>query len=130
MNHLRNEQSPKTNVLAKGRFDDAIREAVDRSREMQVEYERNELAMRFARIVRRLREERQLTQSDLASEVDVPQSFISRLENPRAGKEPSMSTLSKVMGAFGYKVVVGFERSQSPPEVSVDVELRERADFV
>jgi len=89
---------------------------------MRVEYERNELAMRFARIVRQLREERQLTQSDLASEVDVPQSFIARLENPRASKEPSMSTLSKVMGAFGYKVIVGFEREHSPPVISVDVE--------
>jgi ribosome-binding protein aMBF1 (putative translation factor) len=122
MSNLRINPDYATDVLPNDRFDAAIKEAIDRDQEMRVEYERDELAMRFSRIVRQLRDERQVTQHDLAAQVNVPQSFIARLENPTAGKEPSMSTLSKVMGAFGYKVVIGFEKNGRLPEISVDMD--------
>lgn len=106
-------------ALAPDRFDTAIKKAISSNPEMRFEYERNALANGVARLVRQMREKYNLTQSDLAARINVPQSFISRLENPAAQKEPSIATLAKVMNAFGYKVVIDIEKGAATPGVSL-----------
>lgn len=109
-----------TETLPPDRFDAEIEEAIFRNAKMRLEYERSNLANGVALIVREMREQQKLTQRDLAAKVNVPQSFISRLENPEAKKEPSLATLAKVMGAFGYKIVIDIERKTALPNVSVE----------
>ena len=96
--------------LSPDRFDNAIERAIESNQAMRLEYERVSVKLRIAEMLRRLREESQITQKELAERVSVPQSFISRLENPTADKDPSISTLSKIAHAFGYKVVIGLEK--------------------
>lgn len=99
-----------SNELSSDRFDDAIENAIQSNKEMQFEYERVSAKLQIAEMLRKLRIESDITQAELAEKIDVPQSFISRLENPEADKEPSINTLSKIAHAFGYKVVVGLEK--------------------
>jgi len=56
-----------------------------------------------------LREERRLSQADLAKELGTSQNAIYRLENPSYGKN-SISTLRKVASFFDVGLVVRFER--------------------
>lgn len=51
------------------------------------------------------RERAGLTQRELASLADVPQSTIARIEN---GQNTSFETMSKIAAAMGKKLVVGF----------------------
>lgn len=109
----------ESKTLAPDRFDAAIKKAISHNPEMRFEYERNALANGVARLVYQLREKNSLTQSELAARIDVPQSFISRLENPASQKEPSIATLAKVMNAFGYKVVIEVEKETAASVVSI-----------
>lgn len=94
-------------------FDEAIEKAITRSHNMRVAYEKSTLSHKVATLVRQLREQRKMTQGDLAKEIGIPQSFVSRIENPNASKEPSLGTIAKVMNGLGYRLTLDIERVDS-----------------
>jgi ribosome-binding protein aMBF1 (putative translation factor) len=122
MNKSLNEQFA-TEVLSPDRFDEEIDKATSRNILMSIEYDKNALAYDFAHIVRQIRDQYHLTQNDLAQQTGVPQSFISRLENPMSDKEPSLNTLSKIMSTFGRRIVISFEEKGNSRENSCELDL-------
>ena len=67
------------------------------------------LAYDLASGIRNLRREEKLTQQQLADKVGVPQSVISRLENPNSKTHPTMDTLTKVALALNCQVAIEFK---------------------
>lgn len=57
--------------------------------------------------IRVMRQKREMSQQDLAKELDTSQNAIYRLENPKAHK-PNISTLEKIAAFFGVGLVVRF----------------------
>jgi DNA-binding XRE family transcriptional regulator len=90
-------------------LDVLIKEQIRLDPKLHLEYLTQELLHKISGQVRVLRKEAGLTQQELADKIDVPQSFIARLENPHTDKHPSLTTLAKVAAALGRKVVVRFQ---------------------
>ena len=65
-----------------------------------------------ARTVIRLRMDHSLTQEALAQRVGTTKSAISRLESGRHA--PNLATLDRIAGAFGRRVVIGFDVVDAP----------------
>src|SRR5918992_3185175 len=88
-----------------------IKEKMQRDPRLRLEYLAHELLHEISEQLYALRKEVGLTQQELADKIDVPQSFIARLENPyTTNKHPSLPTLAKVAAALGRKLVVRFEK--------------------
>lgn len=96
--------------LDPNRFDSAIDEAIKKDENMLFEYNEINVKLSISRIVRLLRKESNMTQEELAQRVQTPQSFISRLENPGNEKIPSIASLTRIAGVFGYKVIISVEK--------------------
>jgi DNA-binding XRE family transcriptional regulator len=116
-----------TEVLSPDRFDEELDKATSRNALMRIEYDKNALAYDFAHLVRQIREQYHLTQNDLAEQTGVPQSFISRIENPMSDKEPSLTTLAKIMSAFGRRIVISFEEKENAK--ALDLHLTATPEF-
>ena len=65
------------------------------------------IAQTVASQIKVMRQEKEMSQKDLARELGTSQNAIYRLENPRYGR-PSISTLRKVASFFGVGLVVRF----------------------
>ena len=65
------------------------------------------IAQTLATQVRLLRQNKEMTQKDLARELGTSQNAIYRLENPRYGK-PNISTLRKIASYFDVGLIVRF----------------------
>lgn len=61
----------------------------------------NELLLRFGRGVRRLREQRDLSQEDFAELADVHRTYVGMLE--RGEKSPTLGTVAAWAKAFGLR---------------------------
>jgi transcriptional regulator with XRE-family HTH domain len=93
-----------------------IKEKMQRDPRLRLEYLAHELLHEISEQLYALRKEAGLTQQELADKIDVPQSFIARLESSyTTNKHPSLPTLAKVAAALDRKVVVRFEK---PPNSS------------
>ena len=57
--------------------------------------------------IRVMRQKREMSQQDLAKELDTSQNAVYRLENPKAHK-PNISTLEKIADFFGVGLIVRF----------------------
>ena len=59
--------------------------------------------MRFGETIRSLRQERNLSQRELAAKVDVTFTYISKIENHKLdfGEHPSEEMICKLAGALG-----------------------------
>lgn len=66
------------------------------------------IAIRFGKIVRELRLQRNWTQDDLAAELGVDAAYISRIE--RGQKNVSLETVIRLSAVFGVKVLFGDKR--------------------
>jgi transcriptional regulator with XRE-family HTH domain len=110
--------------------DALIKEKMQRDPRSRLEYLAHELLHEISEQLYALRKEAGLTQQELADKIDVPQSFIARLESPyTTNKHPSLPTLAKVAAALGRKLVVRFEKTseQSIPFSKGGKETYERA---
>ena len=72
----------------------------------QAGYDRARRAHEIGEEVRRLREERGISQSELARRMGTSQSVIARLE--LGGVEPRFDTLDRVCAALGVELVLTF----------------------
>jgi len=63
----------------------------------------------MALLLRKLREERQLTQIELAKKADVPQSVISRIESLKSRSLPRFDVFTRLTSAMGYRIVLRAE---------------------
>jgi transcriptional regulator with XRE-family HTH domain len=62
-------------------------------------------AVKFGKVIRNLRKERNWTQYDLAAEMEVDAAFISRIERGR--KVPSLETILRLAQALKVSVLFG-----------------------
>jgi HTH-type transcriptional regulator / antitoxin HipB len=76
-------------------------------------YEQAKAAYEVARMIRELREARQLSQRQLAERMGTTQSVVGRLE--AGGSKPTLVTLERVAQALGLRLEVRFEDKQLKP---------------
>jgi len=74
-----------------------------RSPEFREAFETRQLIIQIAMLVRGMRQAAGLTQAELARRAGMKQSVIARLESAKAIAVPSLSTLSKISGATGFR---------------------------
>jgi ribosome-binding protein aMBF1 (putative translation factor) len=109
MKVLKNQQeSNRAGPAAFDRLEEALKRARKDDPNVAAAYEAELLRFELAQLLSRLRTEQGLSQTALASKLGVPQSFVSRLENPASEKQPTLSTLAKVAAALGKRLVVDF----------------------
>lgn len=90
---------------------DEIKEKRLRSEAAQTGYERARRAFELGERVRHLREERGLSQRELAEKIGSTQPAIARLE--AGGVAPSIQTLERIAAALGRELVVDFSNPPS-----------------
>lgn len=93
-------------VDSERRLNTALEKAFERDPQLRFEYDTELLTLHIAKLVRSLRAENHITQFELAERIGVSQSFVARIENPKADKEPNLQTLAKLAHAFGKKLVI------------------------
>jgi ribosome-binding protein aMBF1 (putative translation factor) len=84
----------------------ALERAFERDPSLQFEYDREMFRLRMAELVRSQRQTMRMTQLQLAKRIGVPQSFISRIEDPKSAKRPNLQTYAKVAKALKKRVVI------------------------
>jgi DNA-binding XRE family transcriptional regulator len=88
------------------RFNDVLAESL-RDPEFRRHFEAYELPIRLAIEIARLRQDKKLTQAQLAAKMGVTQQFVARLENSEITM-PSLRTLARLAEAFGRRLHVAF----------------------
>jgi ribosome-binding protein aMBF1 (putative translation factor) len=76
-------------------------------------YKQAKAAYEVGRMIRELREARQLSQRQLAERMGTTQSVVGRLE--AGGSKPTLVTLERVAQALGLRLEVRFEDKQLKP---------------
>jgi ribosome-binding protein aMBF1 (putative translation factor) len=79
----------------------------------KIGYEQAKAAYDIGRMIRELREARQLSQRQLAERMGTTQSVVGRLE--AGGSKPTLVTLERVAQALGLRLEVRFEDKQPKP---------------
>ncbi len=76
-------------------------------------YEHAKAAYEVSRMIRELREARQLSQRELAERMGTTQSVVGRLE--AGGSRPTLGTLERVAQALGLRLEVRFQDKEHKP---------------
>lgn len=79
---------------------------------IRTEQSRPPKATQIGASLRRLRKERHLSQSDLARQIGIQQSDLSRME--KGEYRVSLDNLFKILGVFGIKIADFFAEESSP----------------
>jgi transcriptional regulator with XRE-family HTH domain len=90
-----------------------IRDRRLRSEAARTGYERARRAFELGGQVRRLRETKSMSQSELARRIGSTQPAVARLE--AGGVAPRLETLERIAGALGLELVVEFAGPPSGP---------------
>lgn len=88
------------------KLDATIKEVIKHDDKLRFEYEEERLNLLIAGTVYQLRKEAGLTQKQLADKVGIPQTFISRIENPESKKRTTLETLAKVVNVFEKQIMI------------------------
>lgn len=81
-----------------------------KDRGFRIAFEKAEAKRKIAQEIVFLRKAKNLTQAELAEEVQTSQQVISRLESPKDQRMPSLELLDRVAKALNRKLVVSLER--------------------
>lgn len=76
-------------------------------------YEQAKAAYELGRMIRELREARQLSQRELAERMGTTQSVVGRLE--AGGSRPTLVTLERIAQALGVRLEVRFQDKELKP---------------
>jgi transcriptional regulator with XRE-family HTH domain len=93
-----------------------LRKELMRDPAFRASYEERTKLVRYGHMVRRAREAKRLTQTELAALLKTTQSEISRLENGEGVNGPTFETMVSVAHALGSALVVGFSEEPAPGE--------------
>jgi len=88
------------------RFRDDLREQL-KNKEFKKAFDEEDIYVRLAIEIAKLREKQGLSQKDLAKRLRTSQQMISRLEDP-SNNGVSLSTLVKLAQAFHKRLKIGF----------------------
>ena len=88
------------------KLDATIKKVIKHDDKLRFEYEEERLNLIIAGTVYQLRKDAGLTQKQLADKVGIPQTFISRIENPESKKRTTLETLAKVVNAFEKQIMI------------------------
>ncbi len=80
-----------------------VREQIDQEPELAAQYEKAQIAARFAVALAMLREKQGLTQQQLAESAGLKQPMLARYEN---GQIPTVPTLQRLAGALDARVLI------------------------
>lgn len=86
----------------------SLEEFVEEQRATDPEFSLEWDKLEIARKIRALRENKRLTQAELAARAHTTQSAIARLESGRTA--PTFDLLQKVAVAMGHRLNIGFSR--------------------
>ena len=75
-----------------------------KSSDFRMAFEENKMHLNVARTIERLRLKSGLTQKELAEKAGVSQPMIARMEKGDPTRTPTLSTISTILGALGYKL--------------------------
>lgn len=89
-------------------LNDVIQEQL-KDKSFAVEYQRELLINAIACIVVKLRQNKRLTQAQLAKKIGTTQSVIARLESGNDSRVPSLDMLSRIANATHTKINIAFE---------------------
>jgi len=76
--------------------------------------EKAELAM----LLKNTRTKESLSQTELATKANVPQSVIARIESLESKSLPRLDLYSRIMSSIGYRLIIGAEKSKRPLSMS------------
>ena len=109
-NTMKKRYTPNKKYIADSKsfdkLDATIKEVVKHDDKLRFEYEEERLNLLIAGTVYQLRTDAGLTQMQLAKKVGIPQTFISRIENPESKKRTTLDTLAKVIHAFDKQIMI------------------------
>jgi transcriptional regulator with XRE-family HTH domain len=83
-----------------------------KSQATRTAYEEAKAAYEVGRMIRELRETRQLSQRQLAERIGTTQSVVGRLE--AGGSRPTLVTLERVAQALGLRLEIRFQDELKP----------------
>lgn len=86
------------------------------------------IEFKLARMIRRLRQQRKMTQEVLAQKIGVTKAFISKIENCQT--TPSIANLSRIARALGVNITALFDEGEEENQNIVIVRKRERKKIV
>lgn len=81
-----------------------------KNKEFSIAFEKAEAKRQIAQEIALLRKSKHITQADLAKEIKTTQQVISRLENPRDKRMPSLELLDRVARALNRRLVLSLQK--------------------
>ncbi|MBI4596427.1 MAG: helix-turn-helix transcriptional regulator [Candidatus Tectomicrobia bacterium] len=78
-------------------------------KEFKIYFEKTEAKRKIAQEITALRKSHNMTQEQLAREVNTSQQAISRLESPNNKRLPSLEFLDRIAKAFNKKLVISLQ---------------------
>lgn len=80
-----------------------------KDKEFKIYFEKSEVKRKIAQEITALRKAKHLTQAQLAEEVGTKQQVISRIENPKDKRMPSLEFLDRIAKAFNKRLVISLQ---------------------
>lgn len=77
---------------------------------LKVAIEDNRFCLAMAKLIKELRIQAGLSQSQLAGKAQVAQPQIARIEKGDSRRNPTVATLRKILAALGYRLIFQIEK--------------------
>ncbi|MFH1703411.1 MAG: helix-turn-helix transcriptional regulator [Nitrospirota bacterium] len=81
-----------------------------KDKEFRMYFDKAETKRKISQEIAALRKANRLTQAELAKEVGTKQQAISRFENPKDKRMPSLEFLNRIAKVFNRRLVISLQR--------------------